>query len=72
MGVKKVDVPDVVHHAAPGPAVVVIIVPLLNLVITGPTPGHLILLENINQKSSNLYISEILFWKDSMNAPADF
>ena len=44
MGVKKVDVPDVVHHVAPGPAaVVVIIVPLLHLVITGPTPGHLII-----------------------------
>ena len=36
MGVKEVDVPDVVHHVAPGP--VVILVPLLHLVITGPPP----------------------------------
>ena len=44
MGVKKIDVPDVVDHVAPGPgAVVVIIVSLLHLVITGPTPGYLIL-----------------------------
>lgn len=43
MGVKKVDVPDVVDHVAPGPAAVVIIVPLLHLVITGPSPGYLIL-----------------------------
>ena len=45
MGVKKIDVPDVVDHVAPGPAaaVIVIIVSLLHLVITGPTPGYLIL-----------------------------
>ena len=44
MGVKKVDVPDVVDHVAPGPAAaVVIIAPLLHLVITGPSPGYLIL-----------------------------
>lgn len=43
MSVKKIDVPDVVDHVAPGPAaaVVVIIVSLLHLVITGPTPVHI-------------------------------
>ena len=49
MGVKKVDVPDVVHHVAPGPAVIV--PPLLHLVITGPTPGYLI----IGKQKSDIY-----------------
>ena len=36
MGVKEVDVPDVVDHVAPGP--VVILMPLLYLVVAGPAP----------------------------------
>ena len=61
MGVKKVDVPDVVDHVAPGP--VVILVPLLHLVITGPPPDILKLKLKTDMRISTCTYQKFYFGK---------